>query len=171
MARGFAPGPQRGAYSAPQTPSWVDIHPTRDSWIRHCVLCGRRVSLGLSQAQTKRNFSADNVGNFRRGLPNQGITWHKPQFCEVGFTLFNKLSERCKDHQKSSRHIECVRAEHNHRDGTAVTRMLADFKGSQGRNRKKLLTLFRAIRFLSRQGLAFGAKQILIRISLNSSAC
>ena len=24
-----------GAYSAPQTPSWVDIPPTRDSWIRH----------------------------------------------------------------------------------------------------------------------------------------
>ena len=83
------------------------------------------------------------------------MTSHKPQFCEVGFTSFNKLNERCKDHQKSLRHIECVRAERNHRDGTAVTRMLTDFEGSYGRNRNKLLTFFRAIRFLSPQGLAF----------------
>ena len=92
---------------------------------------------------------------FSKALPNLGMPPHKPQFCEVGFTSFNKLNEGCKDHQKSSRHIECIRAERNHRDGTAVTRMLDDFEGSQGRNRKKLLTLFRAIRFLSRQGLAF----------------
>ena len=37
MARGFAPGHHWGAYSAPQTPSWVNIPPTRDSWIRHCL--------------------------------------------------------------------------------------------------------------------------------------
>ena len=91
---------------------------------------------------------------FLKALPNLGMPPHTPQFCEVWFTSFNKFNERCKNHQKSSRHIECVRAERNHRDGTAVTRMLADF-GLQGRNRKKLLTLFRTIRLLLRQGLAF----------------
>ena len=112
----------------------------------------------------KREIFCRYCRKFLKALPKLGMPLHKPQFCEVELTSFNNLNERCEDHQKSSRHIECVRAERNHRDGTAVTRMLDDFEGSQGRNRKELLTIFERLAFFRAKGLLSAAKQTVIRI-------
>ena len=82
------------------------------------VLSGRRASLGLSQAQTKLKFLSYIVGNFPKGLPNLGMTSHKPQFCKVGFTSFKNSTSDV----RTTRRARGISG--------AVTIMLADFEGS-----------------------------------------